>query len=242
MSATRTGIRTASLTEPQLQRAALVTIDVQSDVLGGRPLEIPGSTRALEAIVRLAGAFRERRLPIVHIVRLYLADGSNVDVCRREAVAGGWQALCPGSDGSQLPRELLAERWAPLEAELLLAGGTQRLGDREVIIYKPRWGAFFQTTLDEHLAQAGINTVALAGFNFPNCPRTSIYEASERDYRVVAVDDAISGIYERGREELTAIGVALMSADELIEQLDQAAPSLGAKLAAAARSWRPAGR
>ena len=31
------------------------------------------------------------------------------------------------------------------------------------------------------------------GCNFPNCPRTSIYEASERDFRVVLARDAISG-------------------------------------------------
>lgn len=40
-----------------------------------------------------------------------------------------------------------------------------------------------------------------AGCNFPNCPRTSIYEASERDFRTVLVRDAISGLYERGEHE-----------------------------------------
>ena len=67
-------------TEPQLASSALVTIDVQSDVLDGQPLEIPGSSRALVAIARLAQAFRARSLPIVHIVRLYRPDGSNVDL------------------------------------------------------------------------------------------------------------------------------------------------------------------
>jgi nicotinamidase-related amidase len=155
----------------------------------------------------------------VHIVRLYKPDGSNVDLCRREAVIGGWQALAPDSAGSQLPRELLGERWAPLRSEALLAGEAQVLGDREVAMYKPRWGAFFQTRLQEHLTSAGVNTVVLCGFNFPNCPRTSIYEASERDFRVVAVSDAISGLYERGRDELAAIAVTLMSAGDVVEQL-----------------------
>jgi nicotinamidase-related amidase len=214
------------LTEPQLESSALVTIDVQSDVLDGQPLEIPGSSRALGAIVPLAEAFRSRGLPIVHIVRLYRSDASNVDLCRREAVIGGWQALAPDSAGSQLPRELLGERWAPLRSVELLAGEVQALGDGEVVMYKPRWGAFFQTPLHEHLARAGVTTIALCGFNFPNCPRTSIYEASERDFRVVAVTDAISGLYARGRDELAAIGVALMSAGEVTQQL----PAAGALL------------
>jgi nicotinamidase-related amidase len=209
----------SGFTEPQLALAALVTIDVQSDVLDGQPLEIPGSSQALGAIARVAAAFRAHGLPIVHIVRLYRPDGSNVDLCRREAVMGGWPALAPDSSGSQLPRELLGERWAPLRSEALLAGEAQTLGEREVVLYKPRWGAFFQTHLQEHLTSAGVNTVVLCGFNFPNCPRTSIYEASERDFRVVAVTDAISGLYERGRDELAAIGVALMSADEIAERI-----------------------
>jgi nicotinamidase-related amidase len=163
----------------------------------------------------------------VHIVRLYRPDGSNVDLCRREAVIGGWQALAPGSAGSQLPRELLGERWAPLRSEALLGGEAQTLGDGEVAMYKPRWGAFFQTRLQEHLIDAGANTIVLCGFNFPNCPCTSIYGASERDFRVVAVSDAISRLYERGRDELAAIGVALMSAGGVAERLAGAGPVLG---------------
>ena len=47
-----------SFTRPELHNSALVTIDVQSEVLDGQPLEIPGSSAALPAIARLADAFR----------------------------------------------------------------------------------------------------------------------------------------------------------------------------------------
>ena len=75
-----------------------------------------------------------------------------------------------------------------------MAGGFQQVGAAEHVMYKPRWGAFYDTDLDRHLRESAINTLVFAGCNFPNCPRTSIYEASERDLRIVLVSDAISGL------------------------------------------------
>jgi nicotinamidase-related amidase len=51
-----------------------------------------------------------------------------------------------------------------------------------------------------------------------NCPRTSIDEASERDFRVVAVEDAISGLYERDRTELEAIGARVVRTENFLSE------------------------
>ena len=64
-----------------------------------------------------------------------------------------------------------------------------------------------------------VGSLVFCGCNFPNCPRTSIYEASERDFRIVLARDAISGLYERGEKELIAIGVHLMSSTEVVGRL-----------------------
>jgi nicotinamidase-related amidase len=214
-------VSSSELIAPQLERAALVTIDVQSDVLDGQPLEIAGTSAALPAMRALVEAFRERGLPIVHVVRLYEPDGSNVDLCRREAVMSGWKALAPGSAGAEPAAELLGEHATKLDAQLLLRGELQDIGEREVLMYKPRWGAFFHTPLQAHLSGLGATTLVFCGANFPNCPRTSMYEASERDYRIVLATDAVSGLYERGAKELANIGVALMGAAELVELLSR---------------------
>jgi nicotinamidase-related amidase len=50
-----------------------------------------------------------------------------------------------------------------------------------------------------------MDIIATAGCNFPNCPRITLYEASERDYRLVLIGDAVSGIYEQGRWQLERI-------------------------------------
>ena len=89
----------------------------------------------------------------------------------------------------------------------------------EVVLYKPWWGAFYQTPLDEHLCASGVSTVVFSGCNFPNCPRASVYEASERDYRIVLVEDAVSGLYDRGKREMVEIGVAVMSSVDVIRKV-----------------------
>lgn len=200
-------------TEPHWSRCALLTIDVQADTLAGQPFEIPGTTEALPAMRRVLAAARRAERPIVHVVRLYLDDGSNVDPCRRARVESGWRPVTPGSAGSELAPGLAPPPGARLDAALLLAGGIQPLGAREVAIYKPRWGAFYRTPLEDHLRGLGIDTIVFTGCNYPNCPRTSIYEASERDYRIVVVTDSVSRLDPRGQEELAAIGVALHTAE-----------------------------
>jgi nicotinamidase-related amidase len=223
---------------PSLDRAALVTIDVQRDTLDGQPLEVPGTSAAVPRIARLAAAFRAAGRPVVHVVRLYRADGSNAEPSRRALVSGPTPVLRPGTPGRLLvPGVLPGARGGTdgevgedveLDDELLLAGGLQPVGPGEVVVYKPRWGAFYRTPLDDHLRGLGVTTLVFAGCNFPNCPRTSIYEASERDYDVVVADDAVSGLYDRGRDELAGIGVRLLSTDAVVEIVAGASPPAAA--------------
>jgi nicotinamidase-related amidase len=206
-------------TSPDFRSMALLTIDMQQDFLDGQPCEIPGTSEILPRMQAIVGAFRRARMPIVHIVRLYKRDGSNVDLCRRGLVEQGAAIVRPGTTGSELAPALLPVRDVNLDADLLLSGAAQELGPKEWVIYKPRWGAFFQTRLEQHLKALGVTTLAFAGCNFPNCPRTSIYEASERDFRIILVEDAVSGLYDRGREEVKNIGVKLMSVEQLAQSI-----------------------
>jgi len=91
-------------------------------------------------------------------------------------------------------------------------------------MYKPRWGAFFATPLDEHLGALGVDTVVVCGCNYPNCPRASVYEASERDYRVVLVDGAVSGLDDLGRVEMVGIGVRVLAAAAVVGALRASPP------------------
>ena len=208
---------------PDFKRVALLTIDVQRDfTLPGAPLEIPGTLEVLPRIQYLVQSFRGQRKPIVHVVRLYLTDGSNADPCRRRSIESGKPALVPGSEGAELMAELKPAPDTRLDAERLLAGELQSVGSQEWVMYKPRWGAFFHTPLEQHLRGLGIDTVVVCGCNFPNCPRTTIYQASERDFRIVLARDAMSQVYERGLAELEKIGVNLLTSGEIARRLGEA--------------------
>jgi nicotinamidase-related amidase len=125
-----------------------------------------------------------------------------------------------GSEGRELAPELLPHNAAAPDDNLLLRNQPQEIGTNEWYIYKPRWGAFYKSCLEETLRAQGISTIVLAGCNYPNCIRATVYEASERDFRVVAITDGISNFSENGWNELSSIGINLMSAEEFISELN----------------------
>lgn len=210
-------LTTDSYVAPEMARSALVVIDTQVDFVDGGSSPIEGTTAVLPNIARLLEAFRTAGLPIVHVVRLY--DGDDVDLVRRSALQSGTRMARPGTPGSQIAPELRPEGSDELDAVRLLAGESQRLGPAEVAIWKPRWSAFFRTGLDAHLHHLGVNTVVIAGCNFPNCPRASIYDASERDYRVLIASDAISQLLEHHLKELELLGVVHAPSATVIDHL-----------------------
>jgi len=200
-------------TRPDRKHSALIIIDVQRDfTLKDSAAEIPGTFQATQYIKPLVQVYRKLRQPVIHVVRLYCADGSNVDLCRKKDIENGKQIVMPGNDGAELMDELKPSSSIRLKSDLLLSGSLQQIG--------PMWGAFYNTLLEKHLRDLGVNTVVVCGCNFPNCPRTTIYEASERDFRAVLVKDSTSAHYDTGLHELKSIGVSLMSTDECMTWLD----------------------
>jgi nicotinamidase-related amidase len=217
---------TDKFTTANWRNAALLTIDTQNDfTLPNSPFSITGTFEIVPKMRQVLHAFRTAHKPIIHVIRIYNSDGSNVDLCRRKAIAElGNKLVISGTQGAELVDELKpssspSSSKVRLDTELLLEGKLQQVAMKEWIIYKPRWGAFYATPLENHLHKLNTNTVVICGCNFPNCPRTTVYEASERDFRVVLISDATSNIYERGLHELDRIGIELMTADDCVAAL-----------------------
>jgi nicotinamidase-related amidase len=203
-------------TEPHWSAAALITIDMQRDFLSGEPFGLAGTTEILPALGELVAAFRAAGRPIVHIVRLYPRDGGDVDRVRRELIASGVSFVTPGSPGRLLAAGMAPADAPDLDDELLLSGWPQALAPNEYAIYKPRWGAFYRTPLADLLATVAVDTLVFAGCNLPNCPRASIVEAHERDYRVALATDAVSQTSAQGLREIAGMGTQLLRTAEVV--------------------------
>lgn len=205
-------------TSPRWGSAALVVIDLQRDFLDDGRSAIPGTSAVVGRVAQLAEAFRRAGRPIVHVVRLYEPGGSDVDLVRRDLVEGGAEVVVPGTEGSQIAGGVLPDGFL-LDAELLLAGEPQHVGEREVILFKPRWSAFYRTELENWLRNEGCDTVVVAGCNLPNCPRATLVDASARDFRTVLVEDAVSQVTEERVADLAAIGVVIQTVAEVTMSL-----------------------
>jgi nicotinamidase-related amidase len=214
-------------TAPRFETSALVTVDVQRDFLSEAPYGVPGTTEILPALRRTAAAFRAAGRPVVHVVRLYEEGGGNADPVRRRLLESGVRIAAPGTPGSQPADGLLPEGTPDLDPALLLSGRPQRLGPYDHAVFKPRWGAFYRTCLEELLTELGVDTLVFAGCNLPNCPRASIIEASERDYRVALVRDAVSRVTDSALSELAGIGVGILDTATLEARLAEPTAQAG---------------
>jgi len=203
---------------PDWDRSALVLIDVQNDFVDGAAT-IPGTAEKIDAMAAVAERFRSHDRPIMHVVRLYPPGGSDIDPPRRAAIEAGGHIVAPGSVGAQIPARLLPGGVpVDLDTTTLLAGDIQPIGAEELVLFKPRWSAFHRTPLHDLLRQRDINTVVVAGCNLPNCPRATLFDASELDYRAVLVTDATSQITDSRLHDLALIGVQLRTTAEVFDR------------------------
>lgn len=206
---------------PSASTSALITIDVQDDfVRAGAPAEIPGTQDVIPSMVKLLSAYRRAGRPIIHVVRLYAPDGSDGELSRRARLAQGPTIAAPGSKGAQLVAELRPEPEQDYDDETIRRGELATLGDREWVMYKSRWSAFYDTPLLAHLQGLGVDSIVVCGCNFPNCPRATVVDATERDLRAVIAMDAVSRFEERDEADMLDIGVAVEAVVDLDRWLE----------------------
>lgn len=158
-------------------KQALLVIDMQNGFLNPESaLCIRGARATIPACANVIAACRAAAVPVIFVNRAYRADGTDVEHTRRQTWSEGGKPLTPNSTG-------------PISIENPPEFGRAET-DFEII--KPRYSAFFQTSLDLLLRRLHVDTVLLAGTTTPNCIRTTCYDAISLDYKVVILEDCCS--------------------------------------------------
>ena len=184
-------------------KTALIMIDMQRGFIDpASPITIHSAAATIPACAQTIRFCHEHDIPVVYAVRRYRADGSDVEKVRHRLWLEGGRPL------SEVCDEALSDAF-PEEFEVL---------DKDRIIVKPRFSAFFATNLDLVLRRLGVQTVVIAGTTTPNCIRTTCYDALSLDYDAVVLSDCTSSVSDAVQEsnlaDMQRIGAKIMTSKD----------------------------
>jgi nicotinamidase-related amidase len=152
------------------ERTALVNVDMQSCFVEGSPIAAPDGPLVLERINSVAAACRKAGILVIHTSAVFRADGSNIGVLAEFDPIVKTGFLNKGSAASALHKDLVVDQ-------------------RDILLDKPRFGAFHSTDLELILRSRGIDTLIVTGIATNVCCETTAREAAVRDFRVLFLSD-----------------------------------------------------
>lgn len=152
------------------ERTALLNIDMQNCFVEGSPIAAPDGLAILPRINRLAAACRDKGILVIHASIVMRPDGSNLGVLAQFSPPVREGILNKGTESAALHSGL-------------------RVDSRDILIDKPRFGAFYGTDLELILRARGIDTLIISGVATNVCCETTAREAAVRDFRVFFLSD-----------------------------------------------------
>jgi nicotinamidase-related amidase len=150
-------------------KTALVVIDIQKGIVA-LPTVHPAPV-VVANVVRLADAFRERKLPVVLVHVSWAADMADAIKTRAEA---------------KPPSRPLAPGFFEYADELKASPAT------DILIHKRQWGAFYGTDLDLQLRRRGVTNLVLCGISTSIGVESTARDAWERSYNLAFAVDAMT--------------------------------------------------
>jgi nicotinamidase-related amidase len=195
------------------QKLALLNVDLQNIFVQGSPIAAPEGLAVVERVNRLSAVCRRLGVPVVHTLHVTRPDGSNVGVLGEiiPPVKGG--LIARGSPPAALHPSVQVEP-----------------GD--ILLEKPRYGAFHGTDLELILRSRGIDSVIITGIATNVCADTTAREACVRDFRVFFTSDGTAtndmlGVPRADLQRATLAALAfgfahVLTVDEMIRKLEAA--------------------
>ncbi|MFZ1992362.1 MAG: isochorismatase family cysteine hydrolase [Alphaproteobacteria bacterium] len=200
-------------------KTALINVDMQNVFVENSPIAAPDGPIVLKRINRLSAECRKAGILVVHTIVGYRPDHSNVGIA------------------SEFAGDVISKRLLDLDqpSAALHPGLVVEPGD--ILLEKPRYGAFYATDLELILRSRGIDTVIITGICTNVCCETTAREAAVRDFKVLFTSDGTAtfdfgGLTRQEIQRATCASLSLVFAQVLTVD-DVIAKINGGKRAAA---------
>jgi len=181
---------------------ALMIIDMQNDIINGR---VVSAKTVVEPIKKVLEFFRDKKWPIVHVLRVHRADGTDVEKYRHSSFMEK-PYLVKGTPGSRVIDAIQPT-------------------SNEYIIEKRRFSGFFQTDLLLLLKGIDVSHLVVCGVQTPNCVRCTVTDAIGFNFDVTVLEDATaaqtSAIHAANLLDMKNMGVNIQTLDAFITEKDQ---------------------
>jgi nicotinamidase-related amidase len=173
--------------EIEPSRTALLVTDMQNVFVEGSPVSAPEGPQVLDRLNHLAGFCHEVGIQVIYTAHVVRPDHTNVGIL-----------------GKIVP---------PVQAGLIDDGSVSgslhsgvRMREGDILLKKPRYGAFHGTDLELILRDKGIDTLIIGGIATNVCCETTAREATARDFKVIFLSDgtATFGLPDLGFGAITA--------------------------------------
>ena len=203
------------------ERTALINVDLQNCFVDGYPFPPPDGLAVLDRINRLAAVWRAAGILVVHTSHVLRPDGSNMGVLGELAPPVRAGIINKGAQSAALHERLVVD-------------------PRDILLDKPRFGAFYGTDLELILRARGIDTVIIAGIATNVCCETTAREAAVRDFRVLFLSDGTTtfGIGGTSAAELQKATLAtlgfffaqVLTINEIMQKISRGARTTDAQI------------
>jgi nicotinamidase-related amidase len=178
---------------------AVLTNDLQADLVISRPERAEVVARATPRFVSFLNQMRERGHHVVHL-QLILLEGDP----HLELVDGHPQAQ-RGTEGAAILPEFLAET--------------------DLVVEKNKDSGFYETSLHEDLRRLNVDTLIVTGMQTQICVQTTAADAFFRGYNVWVASDCVVSTKEvdklRALQWLSGYCATVADSSEILSTLDE---------------------
>lgn len=151
-------------------RTALVVIDLQNCFVEGTPFSAPRGPEIVGKLSGLIDTCRENGIRVIYTAHVVRPDHSNVGTLGDTIPAIHDGVIDDGAETAALHRDV-------------------KVLPDDILLKKPRFGAFQGTDLEMILRSQGIDTIIVGGITTNFCSETTAREAHARDFKVIFLSD-----------------------------------------------------